>query len=70
MLLAASVHSAIRKAIRSARADFSSTDPNNSSVSSFQFDPPATMTLVKELCGLDTVEKYLEALVPTPHGEV
>ncbi|XP_074578143.1 indole-3-acetaldehyde oxidase-like isoform X1 [Curcuma longa] len=70
LLLAASVHSAIRKAIRSARADFSSTDPNNSSVSSFQFDPPATMTLVKELCGLDTVEKYLEALVPTTHGEV
>ncbi|XP_042416510.1 indole-3-acetaldehyde oxidase-like isoform X5 [Zingiber officinale] len=65
LLLAASVHSAIRKAIRAARADFSSTDPDDSSVSSFQFDPPATMPLVKELCGLDTVEKYLEA-----HGEV
>jgi len=28
----------------------------------FQMDVPAPMTLVKELCGLDIVEKYLERL--------
>ena len=28
----------------------------------FKMDAPAPMTLAKELCGLDNVEKYLESL--------
>ncbi|XP_042463038.1 indole-3-acetaldehyde oxidase-like [Zingiber officinale] len=61
LLLASSVHCAVREAIRAARAEFSSNDDNHSA-STFQLDVPATMPVVKELCGLNTVEKYLETL--------
>ncbi|KAG6530876.1 hypothetical protein ZIOFF_004638 [Zingiber officinale] len=62
LLLASSVHCAVREAIRAARAELSSNDDNHSA-STFQLDVPATMPVVKELCGLNTVEKYLETLV-------
>ncbi|CAM0943299.1 unnamed protein product [Alopecurus aequalis] len=54
VVLASSVHCAVREAIRAARLEF------GSSPATFQLDVPAPMTVVKELCGLDIVEKYLE----------
>ena len=57
LVLAASVHCATREAIKAARSEFSS----DSSPSMFDLEVPATMPVVKELCGLDNVEKYLEA---------
>jgi abscisic-aldehyde oxidase len=44
----------VREAIRAAREEF------GSSPLVFQLDVPAPMTVVKELCGLDIVEKHLE----------
>ncbi|VAI37782.1 unnamed protein product [Triticum turgidum subsp. durum] len=66
LLLAASVHCAMREAIRAARTDFSVNSPLT-----FQMDVPATMADVKELCGLDVVERHLQSLssaaeVPAP----
>ncbi|CAN6303248.1 unnamed protein product [Urochloa humidicola] len=62
LLLACSVHCAMREAIRAARKEFSvCTGPANSALT-FQMDVPATMAVVKELCGLDVVERYLESL--------
>ncbi|KAJ8458929.1 hypothetical protein OPV22_031855 [Ensete ventricosum] len=63
LLLAASVHCATREAIRAARVEFFSTNDPNSSPTTFQLDVPATMPVVKELCGLNNVEKYLEAFL-------
>uniref|UniRef100_A0A8R7R774 aldehyde oxidase n=1 Tax=Triticum urartu TaxID=4572 RepID=A0A8R7R774_TRIUA len=56
VVLAASVHCAVREAIRAARKEF-----GNSQLT-FQLDVPAPMTHVKEMCGLDIVDKYLESL--------
>lgn len=64
MLLAVSVHCATREAIRAARTEFS-TDDTKVSALDFQFDVPATMPVVKELCGLNNVEKYLETFLTT-----
>jgi hypothetical protein len=51
----------MREAIRAARKEFSvCTGPANSTAT-FQMDVPATMPVVKELCGLDAVERYLES---------
>ncbi|KAF8710017.1 hypothetical protein HU200_029744 [Digitaria exilis] len=62
LLLACSVHCAMREAIRAARKEFSvCTGPANSTAT-FQMDVPATMPVVKELCGLDVVERYLESV--------
>ena len=62
LLLAASVHCAMREAIRAARKEFSiCTGPANSAIT-FEMDVPATMPIVKELCGLDVVERYLESM--------
>ncbi|RCV40527.1 hypothetical protein SETIT_9G061500v2 [Setaria italica] len=62
LVLAASVHCAMREAIRAARKEFSvCTGPANSATT-FQMDVPATMPVVKELCGLDVVERYLESV--------
>ncbi|CAN6309007.1 unnamed protein product [Urochloa humidicola] len=62
LLLACSVHCAMREAIRAARKEFSvCTGPANSALT-FQMDVPATMAVVKELCGLDVVERYLESV--------
>lgn len=62
LLLAASVHCATREAIRAARKEYFS---HNGSTESpvFQLDVPATMPVVKKLCGLDNVERYLESLL-------
>ncbi|XP_037464998.1 putative aldehyde oxidase-like protein isoform X1 [Triticum dicoccoides] len=56
VVLAASVHCAVREAIRAARKEFGSSELI------FQLDVPAPMTHVKEMCGLDIVDKYLESL--------
>uniref|UniRef100_A0ACD6A1H5 Uncharacterized protein n=2 Tax=Avena sativa TaxID=4498 RepID=A0ACD6A1H5_AVESA len=57
LLLAASVHCAMREAIRAARTEFAAESPLT-----FQMDVPATMADVKELCGLDVVERHLQSL--------
>lgn len=62
LLLASSVHCAMREAIRAARKEFAvCTGPANSPLT-FQMDVPATMADVKELCGLDVVERHLQSL--------
>ncbi|BAS86781.1 Os03g0790900, partial [Oryza sativa Japonica Group] len=58
LLLASSVHCAMREAIRAARKEFAGA---GGSPLTFQMDVPATMPIVKELCGLDVVERYLES---------
>jgi hypothetical protein len=63
VVLGASVHCAVREAIQAARIEFAG---GSESTCKFQLDVPAPMTLVKELCGLDIVEKYLEDL--SSHG--
>ncbi|KAJ1696193.1 hypothetical protein LUZ63_004705 [Rhynchospora breviuscula] len=64
LLLAASVHCAVREAIRVARLDYISTQGGSEvSAVTFQMDTPATMQVVKELCGLDNVDKYLESQI-------
>ncbi|KAF0908662.1 hypothetical protein E2562_027223 [Oryza meyeriana var. granulata] len=62
VVLGASVHCAVREAIRAARIEFAGSSGSGSSLLTFQLDVPAPMTVVKELCGLDIVEKYLEDL--------
>uniref|UniRef100_A0A0E0HZ50 aldehyde oxidase n=1 Tax=Oryza nivara TaxID=4536 RepID=A0A0E0HZ50_ORYNI len=62
VVLGASVHCAVREAIRAARIEFAGNNGSGSSLLTFQLDVPAPMTVVKELCGLDIVEKYLEYL--------
>ncbi|KQK12821.1 hypothetical protein BRADI_1g06177v3 [Brachypodium distachyon] len=57
LLLASSVHCAMREAIRAARKEFAVDSPLT-----FQMNVPATMATVKELCGLDVVERHLESL--------
>jgi indole-3-acetaldehyde oxidase len=53
----------MREAIRAVRKEFSvCTGPANSAVT-FQMDVPATMPVVKELCGLDVVERYLHLIM-------
>ncbi|VAI37771.1 unnamed protein product [Triticum turgidum subsp. durum] len=63
LLMAASVHCAMREAIRAARKDFSASSPLT-----FQMDVPATMADVKELCGLDVVERHLQSLSSAAAG--
>ncbi|XP_015873264.3 indole-3-acetaldehyde oxidase-like isoform X1 [Ziziphus jujuba] len=60
LLLAVSVHGATRAAIKEARKQLLSWSSQNGSESIFQLGVPATMPVVKELCGLDMVERYLE----------
>ncbi|KAJ8760383.1 hypothetical protein K2173_015050 [Erythroxylum novogranatense] len=60
LLLAASVYCATRAAIEEARKQVSSWGFSNGLNSTFQLQVPATMPVVKELCGLDNVEKYLK----------
>nr|XP_029117923.1 LOW QUALITY PROTEIN: indole-3-acetaldehyde oxidase-like [Elaeis guineensis] len=63
LLLAASVHCATREAIRAARMESLSCIESEASPSIFQLEVPATMPVVKELCGLDNVDRYLETFV-------
>ncbi|GMN46982.1 hypothetical protein TIFTF001_016159 [Ficus carica] len=60
LLLASSVHCATRAAIKEARKQLLSWSGIDEPQSIFQLDVPATMPVVKELCGLDMVERYLE----------
>ncbi|KAL6839083.1 hypothetical protein ACP4OV_031137 [Aristida adscensionis] len=71
LVLASSVHCALREAIRAARKEYSNNAGSGSSSPTFQLDVPAPMTLVKELCGFDIVEKYLESVstYELPTGE-
>ncbi|KAI3687836.1 hypothetical protein L1987_81539 [Smallanthus sonchifolius] len=63
LLLAASVHCATRAAIKEARNQLYCWKGLNGSDSFFQLDVPATMPVVKTLCGLDNVEFYLQSLL-------
>ncbi|KAL8255816.1 hypothetical protein R6Q59_030883 [Mikania micrantha] len=63
LLLAASVHCATRAAIKEARNQLCSWKGLGDSDSMFQLDVPATMPVVKTLCGLDNVEFYLQSLL-------
>ncbi|KAA8544404.1 hypothetical protein F0562_022416 [Nyssa sinensis] len=63
LLLAVSVHCATRAAIREAREQLLSWNGLDGSDSMFQLEVPATMPIVKELCGLDNVEGYLQSLL-------
>ncbi|KAI3823458.1 hypothetical protein L1987_04894 [Smallanthus sonchifolius] len=63
LLLAASVHCATRAAIKEARNQLCSWKGLDGSDSMFQLDVPATMPVVKTLCGLDNVEFYLRSLL-------
>lgn len=67
--MAVSVHCATRAAIKEARKQLVSwggleerKDPNSDSTI-FQLEVPATMPIVKKLCGLDNVDKYLHSLI-------
>nr|UEN74745.1 abscisic-aldehyde oxidase [Silybum marianum] len=65
LLLAVSVHCATRSAIKEARNQlrcWKGSDDDGSD-SSFNLDVPATMPVVKTLCGLDNVEFYLQSLL-------
>lgn len=62
LLLAASVHCAIREAVRAARKEHFSITGSEKSSSVFELPVPATMPVVKEMCGLDNIEKYLESI--------
>ncbi|KAK9022104.1 hypothetical protein V6N11_002397 [Hibiscus sabdariffa] len=61
LTLAVSVHCATRAAILEARRQLGSwnseDDPNSTA---FQLEVPAVMPVVKERCGLDSVEKFLQ----------
>ncbi|KAL6005132.1 aryl-alcohol oxidase 3 [Asimina triloba] len=63
LLLAVSVHCATREAIKAAREEYLDSGLDGPS-SAFLLKVPATLPVVKELCGLDNVEKYLEKLLP------
>ncbi|KAK9279145.1 hypothetical protein L1049_012822 [Liquidambar formosana] len=63
LLLAVSVHCATRAAIRDAREQLLSWHGLDGSGSAFQLEVPATMPVVKELCGLDNVDMYLQSLL-------
>ncbi|XP_078436113.1 aldehyde oxidase 1 [Wolffia australiana] len=56
LLLSLSVHCATRAAIRAAREDLSLSPV-------FQLDVPATMPVVKKLCGFDNIETHLRAAI-------
>ncbi|XP_028790448.1 indole-3-acetaldehyde oxidase [Neltuma alba] len=60
LLLAAVVHCATRAAIKEARRQLASWSNSDELDKPFQLDAPATMPVVKELCGLDIVERYLK----------
>ncbi|CAI9105906.1 OLC1v1004936C1 [Oldenlandia corymbosa var. corymbosa] len=63
LLLAASVHCATRAAIKEARKQLKSWGKLDGTDLTFQLDVPAILPVVKNLCGLDCVERYLEGLL-------
>ncbi|EOA19794.1 hypothetical protein CARUB_v10000046mg [Capsella rubella] len=61
LLLAASVHCAVRAAIKEARKQILTWSSNQQGTDQyFELPVPATMPVVKEFCGLNVVEKYLD----------
>ncbi|XP_021892683.1 indole-3-acetaldehyde oxidase-like, partial [Carica papaya] len=60
LLLAVSVHCATRAAIKEARKQLQCWSMQDELDSTFQLQVPAAMPVVKELCGLDNVERYLQ----------
>ncbi|KAE8705768.1 Indole-3-acetaldehyde oxidase [Hibiscus syriacus] len=61
LTLAVSVHCATRAAVREARQQVLSWGGEKEAGSTLiQMEVPATMPVVKELCGLDSVQKYLQ----------
>ncbi|KAF3547551.1 hypothetical protein DY000_02007407 [Brassica cretica] len=60
LLLAGSVHCATREAIKEARKQLRMWKGEDGPRLMFQLPVPASMPVVKELCGLDIVESYLE----------
>ncbi|KAK6235331.1 hypothetical protein SCA6_010668 [Theobroma cacao] len=62
LLLAVSVHCATRAAIKEARRQLLSWSGLDRDVSNstFQLQVPATMPVVKELCGLDCIQRFLQ----------
>ena len=54
------MHCATREAVKEARKQLRMWKGVNDSELMFQLPVPATMPVVKELCGLDIVESYLE----------
>ncbi|XP_031475663.1 indole-3-acetaldehyde oxidase-like [Nymphaea colorata] len=63
LLLAASVHCAAREAIKAARSDMRTYSNSETPSVFFRMDTPATMDYIKELCGLDNVERYLQSVI-------
>ncbi|KAG8488665.1 hypothetical protein CXB51_016721 [Gossypium anomalum] len=59
LTLAVSVHCAVRAAIKEAREQLHSWGGDESS-STFKLEVPAIMPVVKELCGLDSVQRFLQ----------
>ncbi|GLT38977.1 hypothetical protein SLA2020_131890 [Shorea laevis] len=60
LLLAVSIHCAARAAIKEARKQLLSWRGQDESDSTFQLPVPATPPVIKELCGLDSVETFLQ----------
>lgn len=64
LLLAVSVHCASRAAIKEARKQLVSWNGLcKSDSTTFQLEVPATMPVVKSLCGLENVDCYLQSLL-------
>ncbi|GER54701.1 aldehyde oxidase [Striga asiatica] len=63
LLLAVSVHSATRAAIVEARKQLKSWGEVQGTDLAFRLDVPATLPVVKQLCGLTSVETYLGYLL-------
>ncbi|GLT60965.1 hypothetical protein SLA2020_337030 [Shorea laevis] len=68
LLLAVSIHCATRAAIKEARKQLLSWCGQDGSDSTFMLPVPATMPIVKELCGLDSVERFLKWTMATKSG--
>ena len=60
LTLAVSIHCATRAAIKTAREQLHSWGGQGDLNSTFQLQVPATMAVVKELCGLDSVQRFLQ----------
>ncbi|XVF05026.1 hypothetical protein REPUB_Repub05bG0135800 [Reevesia pubescens] len=68
LLLAVSVHCATRAAIKEARQQllsWSDLDGEFNSTTFFQLEVPAIMPVVKELCGLDSIQMFLKWIMGT-----
>ncbi|XP_051141856.1 abscisic-aldehyde oxidase-like [Andrographis paniculata] len=62
LLLAAAVHCAARAAVKAARKQLERWGCVDGIEQTFHLDVPATMPVVKRLCGMDAVETYLKML--------